>query len=340
MPWKLLIILICLAAAVIGPTVFFSVDRTEFVYLTQFGRRIATFDGENNSQAGLHVKWPWPVQTVQRLDRRLQFFDLPGAELLTRDPKGDTIDKTLTIDAYVCWRIPNSAGADLFVRSVGTADRAQQVLGQRIASELGSAIAGMELSELINTEPGAVERDRRLLRDRLLDQGSPSLRQSALAEYGIDVVDIRLRRTNHPPAVREAIFERIRSERAKKVADYQSEGERLAANIRSQSEREVSDMKAAAEARAIAIRGQANAEADRIRNLAQAKDPQFYSFLRKLEEYQRILGDNKTTLLLSTHRNMFDLLFNPPVLNKAPPGTGREAGKKDKPPSGRDGGAS
>src|SRR4051794_36210965 len=80
----------------------FTVDRNEFVYLTQFGRHVAPFDGADEAQAGLRLKWPWPIQSAQRLDRRLQSFDLPGAELMTRDPQRQTIDKTLTLDAYVC----------------------------------------------------------------------------------------------------------------------------------------------------------------------------------------------------------------------------------------------
>jgi membrane protease subunit HflC len=100
------------------------------------------------------------------------------------------------------------------------------------------------------------------------------------------------------------------------VADYRSEGERQAADIKSAGERRVAELKSAADAEAIRLRGQADAEADRIRNEAAAKDPQFYAFLRKLEEYQRILGDNKTVLLLSTHREMFDTLFQPPGPDK------------------------
>jgi membrane protease subunit HflC len=288
------------------------VDATEYVYVTQFGRRLAIFDGANAEEAGLHVKLPWPIQSVQRLDRRLQYFDLPGAELLTRDPRGNTIDKTLTVDAYVCWRIPDARAADQFVRSVGSVEGAQRILGQRISSELGAAIAEMELDDLVSTDPKKVDRERERLRQRLLRGGSPSLADSALLDYGVEVVDVRLRRSNHPPAVREAIFERIRSERAKKAAEYQAEGDRLAADIRSETDRQVSQMRADAEGEAIRLRGEADAQADRIRNEAQLKDPQFYAFLRKLEDYQRILGDGKSTLLLSTHREVFDTLFNPP----------------------------
>jgi membrane protease subunit HflC len=310
MNWKWLLAIA--AILIVLYSSLFTVDASEYVYLTQFGRRVAILDGGSDADAGLHLKWPWPVQAVQRLDRRLQAFDLPGAELLTRDPEGKTIDKTLTIDAYVCWRIADTEGADLFVRTIGSAEGAQLILGQRITSELGATIAEMELDELISTDPEKVDRKREQLRLRLLDGGSPALRAAARDNYGIEMVDIRLRRSNHPIAVREAIFDRIRSERAKKAAEYQSEGERLAAEIRSASEREVAEMKSNAEARAIELRGLADAESDRIRNDAYRADPTFYAFLKKLEDYQRILGDGKTTLLLSTHRELFDLLYDPP----------------------------
>ena len=324
MRYRLFLVLLVLAAAVLLPMSLFTVDRTEFVYRTRFGRHVATYDGADDSQAGLHVKWPWPVESVQRLDRRLQYFDITGAELLTRDPKGNTIDKTLTLDAFVCWRIADAAGVDRFIRAVGTPDGAQAILNQRVSSELGAAVSRMELGDLIATDPDKVDRERERLRQRLLNEpgagGAPSLRAAA-RDYGIEVVDIRLRRSSHPAAVRQAIFERIKSERDKKSEDYRTLGEREAADIKSRGVREASELKARADAEALRLRGEADAEADRIRNEAQGKDPQFYTFLRKLEEYQRILGDNKSMLLLSTHRELFDVLFNPPAPGNVPPRT-------------------
>jgi membrane protease subunit HflC len=322
MRWKFLLILILIMTAILAPMCVFTVDRTEYVYLTQFGRPLATFDGAGE-QAGLHVKWPWPIQSVQRLDRRIQYFDLPGAELLTRDPKRNTIDRTLTLDAYVCWRIADAKGVDQFIRSVGTPAGAQAILGQRITSELGAAIGRMELDDLINTNPDKVDAAREQLRKRLLHGGasSPSLEAAAETEYGIEVVDIRLRRSNHPPAVREAIFERIRSERGKKKAEYESEGEQLKQNIESEGKRRVEILRAEAEAKSRTLKSAADVESERILNEAHKKDPQFFTFLKKLEEYQRILGDNKSTLLLSTHRELFDLLFNPPKPSTMAPTT-------------------
>ncbi len=304
----------------------FTVDRTEFVYVTQFGRPVATFDGERPDEAGLHLKWPWPVQAVQRLDRRLQYFDLPAAELLTHDPQRRTIDQTLTIDAFVCWRIAGKDGVDRFIRSVGAADRAGSILRQRVGSELGAAVGQMRLDDLISVEPDRVDRQREQLRQRLLDR----LRRPALDDYGIDLVDVRLRRSNHPAQVRQAIFDRIASERNKKAADYQSEGTKLAADIKSAAERKASDLLAEARSEEQRLKGEADAEADRIRNEAQSKDPQFYAFLKKLEEYQRMLGDNKSVLLLSTHRELFDLLLQPPKPERGHHETHEKHENKDK----------
>jgi membrane protease subunit HflC len=295
----------------------FTVDRAEFVYRTQFGRHVATYDGAG-PDAGLHFQWPWPIESVQRVDRRLQHFDLPGAELMTQDPKRKTIDKTLTIDAYVCWRIPDADHVDQFIRKVGTPEGAQAILGRQLNSELGAAVGKLQLDDLISVDADKNDVDGWV--SKRVDEKREALRQKLLlemnngSEYGIEIVDIRLRRLNHPPAVRDAIFERIRSEREKLVADYQSQGEREAADISSKSEYETRRIATEAEAESIRLRSQADAAADRIRSDAQIKDPQFYTFLKNLEEYERILGgENKSVLLLSTHRGLFDALFNPPV---------------------------
>jgi membrane protease subunit HflC len=304
----------------------FTVDRAEYVYVTRFGRHVQTYDGANDAEAGLHLKWPWPVESVQRYDQRLQYFDLPGAELMTRDAQGNTIDRTLTVDAYVCWRIAGPGGVDQFVRSIGTPEGAKTILGQRINSAVGAEIGARELDDLISIKatvppgigmaPRWVDVKRDQLRTRLLDSGKPPLKELAREEYGIELIDVRLRRINHSGSVRQAIFDRINSERQKKVADYESDGDKQAKEIQSASVRRVTEMRATADAEAVRLRGQADAEADRIRNEAQAKDPQFYSFLKKLDDYQKILGDNKTMLLLSTHRDLFDALFNPPKPTK------------------------
>jgi len=319
---KLVLTAATLVALLLLSSAAFSVDRSEYVYVTQFGKPVATYDGI--SDGGLHFKWPWPIQSVQRLDHRLQVFDLPGAELLTRDPNQRTIDKPLTTSAYVCWRIPDKEAVDKFIRAIGTPDRAESILGQEIGSRLGAAIGNMRLEDLISIAPvPQVEERMNKLSTRLLDhirtdeEGAErlSLREKARRSYGIELVDIRLRRFNYPPQVRSAIFDRIRSERMRKVADYQNEGNKKAKEILSAAEYKERTILADAHAKEQRLKGQAEADADRIRNQAQSKDVDFYAFLKKLSEYQRILGDNKTVLLLSSNRDLFDLLFKPPAPN-------------------------
>jgi membrane protease subunit HflC len=312
----------------------YAVDATEYVYVTQLGRHVDTFDGGNAELgAGLHVGWPWPIQVVTRLDRRLQQFDLPATELLTHDPEGKTIDKTLSVEATVLWKIAGKDAVERFIQRMGTPERASEILGQRVTSLLGAVIGRMRMDDLISVEPGTapsrthVDEKMEDLKDKLMS----GLRESVDREYGIELVDIRLRRFNHPARVRDEIFNRIRSERQKKVAYYQSEGEKRAKNIESAADEKVRDMLAKARFEAEKIKGEADTEAIRIRNQAHSRDPEFYAFLKKLEKLQTILGDNKTVLLLSSHRPLFDLLFDPPQVSH---GERRKTGKqKSGPPA-------
>jgi membrane protease subunit HflC len=311
--WLILLVVLLLATPLLFrlalATILFPVDRTEFAYVTQFGRHIATYNGANDDEAGLHWRWPWPIQSVLSLDRRLQYFDLPGAELLTQDSKSNTIDRTLTIVAYVCWRIDDADdGVDRFIRRVGNAAQAKAILSQRISNQFGAIVGQREIDDFISTRPHQVERTIQTICQQLMD----NLKERARAEYSIDLVDIRLRRHNYPVQVRQDIFNRIRAEREKKAAEYRSEGEQLAARIKSEAERDARNIVTEARAQEQELKGKADAEADRIRNAAHSKDPEFYAFLKKLEEYQHILADNKTVLLLSAHRDLFDLLFRPP----------------------------
>src|SRR5262245_44708129 len=85
---------------------FYTVDAAEYVYVTILGEHRATYDGNDRENgAGLKFGLPWPIAQVQRLDRRLQHFDLPPTDQLTNDPENKTVDKLLSIDAYVCWKI-------------------------------------------------------------------------------------------------------------------------------------------------------------------------------------------------------------------------------------------
>ncbi len=304
----LLALIVLGLAVVVGISSLFTVDFTDFVIVSRFGRHDRLFDGARSDEAGLHFKWPWPIETTRSITRKLIPLEMPPAELLTRDPQKKTIDRTLTIDAVVSWRIPDTASADRFARRVGLFEEANALLGQKISSELGSAVGGMELKDLLDHEsPQRVPQMRAMIRKKIME---------ALAafkeDFGIEVVNFQIRRVGYPSAVRQAIYDRIISEREKKAAEYLSAGEQEAAKIRSDGEKNASEIRSTAEAGALKIKAEAEAEGDKIRNKAFREDPVFYSFLRKLEEYGKILGENKTTLFLSTKREIFDLLLTPP----------------------------
>ncbi len=144
---RTLLILFAAGALVWGRTALYTVDVGEFVYVTRFGERVAVHDG--GTDAGLHVKAPWPVDAVLRLDRRVQSFDLPAVESLTRDPVARTVDKTLAVDAFVTWKVPNAEAADLFVKSIRTPEQAKKILGPLINGRLAAVISTMPIDDLI-----------------------------------------------------------------------------------------------------------------------------------------------------------------------------------------------
>ena len=315
----MLVVMLPLFLILWGQSALFTVDQSEFAYRTRFGDPRAIYDG--STEAGLHLKWPWPFESVQRIDRRLQVFDLPAIESLTRDPMNRTVDKTLAVDAFVCWRIPDAKAVDAFVRSVGSPEQAKRVLGPRISGRLAAVISNMPIEDLISVATGA-QIDKRMdkIRNQLLGTEGldgeviigDQLQDVARNKYGIEIVDIRLRRFNYPEAVRATIAERIRSERARKVADYESDGRKRATDIATTADREARMIDTKARAERQRIEGQADVDADLIRNQAHAKDRDFYTFLQKLKAYQNILSESRDVLLLSSRHELFDMLLKPP----------------------------
>ncbi len=341
---------LALLLALWGRTAFYSVDQAEFVYVTRFGDPIAIHDGATES--GLHAKLPWPVDSVQRIDRRIQSIDLPAVEVLTRDRARDVVQQsvgsTLTVDATIIWKIPDAKAADQFFRAVRTPEQAKKILGPLINGRLSAIISTVPVEYLIDvvdvqTAAAAVvgvaavlpsdatfraadsrvidERVERIRQRLLGDEGlsggtstaSENLRARALAEYGIEIVDVRIRRFSYPEAVRAKIAERIRSERDKKAADYESEGRKKAADITTDADRAARTSEADARAKKTVIEGMANAEAKRILAKAWSQDREFYLFLSNLRAFQRMMENTRDVWLLSTKNPLLKPLQGPPV---------------------------
>ncbi len=273
-------------------TCWYSVDETQFVIVTDFGR-VAAVHGDGG--AGLHFKWPW--WSTVTLDRRLHVLDPPAREVLTADKRN------LEVAPYVAWRV---AEPERCYRALGTLGAAGPRLSERVSAALGAAIGRRDLTAFASTDP------TKWGLDELMTEVREEVAAGALDELGIAVVDVRLRRFQPPLEVRPAVFDLVRSERRQVAATLRAEGEATFQEITSQAERERDKVLAEADAEAERIRGRGEAEATRVLNKAHGRDPRFYEYVRQLETYRALL-DEKTTIVLSASSPLLKLL------NQGPP---------------------
>ena len=271
------------------------VDQTESVYVTEFGRPVRLI-----AEPGLH--WKWPYQSRRGFDRRLRLDAPPPREMLTRDKKN------LEVAWSVSWRVED---VDQFLRAVRIEDEAPARLEDMAASVLAAELVRHDLAGLVQVGGGsALEALAREVTSRVADQAGK--------EYGIGVVDVRLRRLNYPEEVRASVFEQIRSERKRVAAATRAEGESRARVIRSAADLERARTLAEADADAAQVVGEGEAQAARVANEAHAADPAFYQFLKTLDTYRAAL-DARTTLVLSAD-SAFLRLLTQGVPEGPPPG--------------------
>jgi modulator of FtsH protease HflC len=251
------------------------VDQSETVYITEFGRPVRRID-----EPGLNWKQPW--QSRRSFDRRLQLDAPSPREMLTKDKKN------LEVAWYLSWKV---ADVERFLRSVRTLPDASARLEDMAASVIAAELVAHDLLDLVK-----IGGDSAL--DTMMGEVTARMAEQAGKEFGLAVVDVRLRRLNYPEEVRAAVFEQIRSERKRVAAATRAEGESQARTIRSAADLERSKIVAEADAEAARLIGEGEAQAARIANEAHAADPSFYQFLKTLDTYRAAL-DQKTTLVLS-----------------------------------------
>ena len=311
--WLLMLPLaILLLLVVLGS--FYAVDQTEQVIITQFGKPV----GDPITEPGLHFKLPL-VQTISRIDKRFLEWDGAPVAIPTRD-------KTyIHVDTFARWRINDPK--TYFVR-LHDERSAQSRLEDILGSETRNAIAKHDLIEIVRTD-----KNRKPLRDENLKNvptgvGTigvlPSIQfgrlkieeeikaaaAAKLAEFGIELLDLRLKRVNYNPDVLDRIYQRMISERRQIAQRFRSEGEGEAARIAGQKERDLNEIQSTAYRQVQQIRGQADAKATEIYAHAYTQNPQaaeFYAFLKSMETYRKVLTKD-ATLVLSTDSDLFGLL--------------------------------
>ena len=291
----------------------FTVNQAEQVIITQFGRPV----GDPITSPGLNFKMPF-VQQVNSFDKRYLAWDGPMVEMSTKD-------KTyVQVDTFARWRITDPMRYYLRLRDERSAQsRLEDILG----SETRTAIARHELIEVVRSD-----KDRKPLQDESLGPltgegtlgvlrpirvGRAAIEKSVfdaaapkLAEYGIELLDVRFKRINYNQEVLERIYQRMISERLQIAQRFRSEGEGEAARINGNKERDIKQIESTAYKQVQEIQGEADAKATEIYALAYAQKPEaaeFYKFLKSMETYRKVINTD-ATIVLSTNSDLFALL--------------------------------
>ena len=266
----------------LGLTTVFIVDETEQVVILAFGKPVRTI-----TEPGINMKVPFPLQEKIRFDDRLLEYDSPPEEILSKDKK------TLIVDNYVRWRIVDPLQ---FLKTVQAIPTALSRMDDIVYSELRRELGTHDMVEIITEN-----------REKLMEIVTFNSNKATL-DYGIEVLDVRIRRVDLPAENEESIYARMEAERNRQANKFRSEGEEEAQKIRASTDRDKTIILADAYKEAEGIRGEGDAKAVEIYANAYSADPKFYEFVRTLDTYKKII-DDKTTLVLPADSRLFKLLL-------------------------------
>ncbi|WP_299150299.1 protease modulator HflC [uncultured Tateyamaria sp.] len=274
---------VIVVAAAIALSSLFIVDEREKVLVLQFGRVV-----DIKEVPGLGVKIPL-IQEVVRYDDRILSRDVEPLEVTPLD------DRRLVVDAFARYRI---ADLNQFRQAVGTGGEgaAERRIDGILRNELREVLGSVSSNDILSSDRAAL-----MLR----------IRNGAIAEaraLGIEVVDVRLKRTDLPTENLDATFQRMRAEREREATDERARGNEAAQRVRAQADRTVVELTSDAERQAEIIRGEADARRNAIFADAFGADPEFFEFYRSLTAYDRALGANNSTMVMSPDSEFFNYL--------------------------------
>ena len=291
----------------VSSSVFYVVREDEQVVITQFGKPI----GQTETTAGLKVKVPF-IQKIDRFDKRILEWDGLANEVPTKDKRFIWLDTTAR------WRIVDALK---FFQSLKTQQNAQSRLDDILNSAARDLVTGNKLVEVVrnsnrilNLDNLNVEEEQTTEQIEKIEVGRGKIAQLILEkarmnlseEFGIEIVDVQIKRINYVDEVRQKVFLRMISERQRIASKYKSEGEGEAANIEGQKQKELQRIQSDAYKTAEQIKGQADAEAIEIYAEAHSKDPEFFAFIESLETYRKTIGDTENTkLFLTTDSDLY-----------------------------------
>jgi len=283
-------IVVLLLLIVVGYSSVFTVQQTEQALVVRLGAPV----GAPITDPGLHFKAPF-IDTVISIDNRILDLENPSQEIIASD------QKRLVVDAFARYRIKDALR---FYQSVGSIPAANLQLTALLNAALRRVLGEVTFIEVVRDE-------RELLMGRIRDQ----LDKQAGA-YGIQVVDVRIRRADLPDQNSQAVYQRMQTERQREAAEFRAQGGQKAQEIKSKADREATVIVADANSQADKIRGEGDGERNRIFAEAYSKDPQFFAFYRAMTAYENSLKNNDTRFVLKPDSEFFRF-FN--SVNGTPP---------------------
>ncbi len=273
----------------------FTVRQSEQALVLQFGKIQRTVQ-----EPGLHVKMPF-VENVEYFDKRILDLDPPVQQVILSD------QKRIDVDSFARYRIVDPAE---FKRKAVTDANFRQVFGGRLNSAVRAEVAKVGLADMVAGKRAEVMRN------------IADLLKSQAAEFGIEVIDVRIGRTDLPDDISADLYNRMRSEREREANLLRAEGDELKATITANADRQRTVILAEATRKAQILRGEGDAARNITLGKAYETDPEFFAFYRSMEAYREALGDDDTTMVLSPNSEFFRFFGS--ISGRAPGGAPSE----------------
>lgn len=277
-------LIVLLVVVIVGYSSIFTVSQTEQALVVRLGRPVAVV-----SEPGLNFKAPF-IDSVISIDKRILDLENPSQEVIASD------QKRLVVDAFARYRIKNPLR---FYQSIGTIQAANIQLTTLLNAALRRVLGEATFINVVRDEREGLMTKIREQLDREADQ------------YGIQVVDVRIRRADLPEANSQAVYQRMQTERQREAAEFRAQGGQKAQEIRSRADREATVIIAEANSTAEQTRGAGDAERNRLFAEAYGRDPDFFAFYRSMSAYETGLRSNDTRFLLRPDSEFFRFFANP-----------------------------
>lgn len=278
-------VIVILVLVLIGSRSLYIVKATERAVELRFGEVT-----DSDVKAGLHFKVPF-VDVVRKFDGRIQTLDADPKSFLTLEKK------RLMVDYYVKWKVEQPQ--KFYTSTRGDLLTAQQRLGNNVEDKLRNQFGERTLNEVVSNE-----------REEVMNKVIETLSGEAKEQYGISVIDVRIKRVDLPPEVSASVYDRMSTERQRLARELRSQGKELAEGIRADADRQRTVIMANAYKQSEETRGEGDAKAARIYAKAYQADPEFYAFTRSLKAYRDSFKNGNDILVLKPDSEFFRYLTN------------------------------